>query len=558
MKEKTINRVTNFMADYSKPLGRPDKQPDRQATRAGHKHEQPAPFAGHLTGRPDIAGQLSLIRQVSGRSPSRAVSLMRSLQQGYGNRHLQRVLAVAAKGDGGSEVSPEVENAIQSAKGNGQGLDSVLRSRMEPAFGADFSDVRVHTGTEANALSQALSARAFTTGRDIFFRDGEYNPGSSAGHELLAHELTHVVQQGGAVRGKLTVSSPGDAFEREAERFGRTVAMRAECLSPLADGCESAGKGKGTAIYQEVEEEGPVQRFSVESDEKKDRHSTGSGRGFLSDIQRDLATPEPALGPLKQPDLSGGQVREAILYNEGRYDAANTRRIQEIVGVEKTGRWDDAGVRAVASTQEEYRFKKDGMVGPQFFRFLSEELRAEGVATTTPSVLVMFATPGNVTAVHSQPLAGMHRLAGFFRVYAQFEERANCSQWEYRQFIRGTCNRTRGATVTDLKRAFGFLPEGELETTFQEDGDTSDTVVNYGHRANPADADPPDRYRRSTGVTDQRNGSIYECNDRPNIETPAIAGDTIDLNLQFRGEIQRNGATVETRLWNVRGHHVVT
>jgi hypothetical protein len=112
--------------------------------------------------------------------------------------------------------------------------------------------------------------------------------------------------------------------------------------------------------------------------------------------------------------------------------------------------------------------------------------------------------------------------------------------------------------VTDLKRAFGFLPEGELETTFQEDGDTSDTVVNYGHRANPADADPPDRYRRSTGVTDQRNGSIYECNDRPNIETPAIAGDTIDLNLQFRGEIQRNGATVETRLWNVRGHHVVT
>jgi hypothetical protein len=68
---------------------------------------------------------------------------------------------------------------------------------MEPAFGADFSGVRVHSDSKAHGLNQSLQARAFTTGQDIFFRGGEYNPGSSAGKELVAHELTHVVQQNG-------------------------------------------------------------------------------------------------------------------------------------------------------------------------------------------------------------------------------------------------------------------------------------------------------------------------------------------------------------------------
>ncbi len=65
------------------------------------------------------------------------------------------------------------------------------------SFNADFSDVKVHTDSQSNQLNQSIQARAFTTGRDIFFRDGAYNPDNSAGQELLAHELTHVVQQTG-------------------------------------------------------------------------------------------------------------------------------------------------------------------------------------------------------------------------------------------------------------------------------------------------------------------------------------------------------------------------
>lgn len=95
-------------------------------------------------------------------------------------------------------VSEDMESQIQGAKGGGQALPDDTRDFLEPRFGQDFSDVRVHTGSEASDLSNSLQARAFTTGSDIFFRDGDYNPSSDAGRELLAHELTHVVQQGGS------------------------------------------------------------------------------------------------------------------------------------------------------------------------------------------------------------------------------------------------------------------------------------------------------------------------------------------------------------------------
>ena len=98
----------------------------------------------------------------------------------------------------GGDVDTDVARSIQSAKGGGAPLHDGVRSSMEQGFGADFSGVRVHTGGESDALNRSLNARAFTTGNDIFFGSGEYNPGSSGGQELIAHELTHTVQQGAA------------------------------------------------------------------------------------------------------------------------------------------------------------------------------------------------------------------------------------------------------------------------------------------------------------------------------------------------------------------------
>jgi Domain of unknown function (DUF4157) len=115
-------------------------------------------------------------------------------------------------------VHPEVQGKIDSTRGGGAGLDSHVRSRFESTLG-DLSDVRVHTDSTAHALNRSVSARAFATGTDVYFAKGEYRPGSAAGDRLIAHELAHVVQQrGAAATGPLTVSQPGDALEREADK----------------------------------------------------------------------------------------------------------------------------------------------------------------------------------------------------------------------------------------------------------------------------------------------------------------------------------------------------
>ncbi len=91
-------------------------------------------------------------------------------------------------------------------------------TRSAAPLGDPLHDVKVHTDPAANQLASSVSARAFTTGNDVYFAKDEYKPGTSDGQELIAHELTHVVQQRGAsTSGPLTVSQPGDALENEAE-----------------------------------------------------------------------------------------------------------------------------------------------------------------------------------------------------------------------------------------------------------------------------------------------------------------------------------------------------
>ena len=105
---------------------------------------------------------------------------------------------VQRQGGGRTAATSELETSIQQARGNGQPLADDIKHPMEQAFGADFGSVRVHTDAQSNRLNESIQARAFTTGQDVFFRQGEYSPGSNAGKELLAHELTHVVQQNGS------------------------------------------------------------------------------------------------------------------------------------------------------------------------------------------------------------------------------------------------------------------------------------------------------------------------------------------------------------------------
>jgi hypothetical protein len=108
---------------------------------------------------------------------------------------LQKEAATAEAG----YVPESVHEVLRSP---GQPLDTATRAFFEPRFGYDFSRIRIHADGEASATARALQARAYTLGRDVVFGAGEYAPSTAQGKRLLAHELTHVLQQGAAATGQ--------------------------------------------------------------------------------------------------------------------------------------------------------------------------------------------------------------------------------------------------------------------------------------------------------------------------------------------------------------------
>lgn len=165
------------------------------------------------------------------------------LQRRLGNRAVQRMLADGALRPGAA-LPEAMTGAIEAVRGRGRALDAGSANRMGEILGHDLRDVRVHDDAGADALCEGLAARAFTTGGDIFFARGQHAPGSERGDAVLAHELTHVVQQGGPrarVGGPLRLGHPGSAHEHAAERVARG---------------EGGGGGPGTVV-------GEVQRLAV-------------------------------------------------------------------------------------------------------------------------------------------------------------------------------------------------------------------------------------------------------------------------------------------------------
>lgn len=175
-----------------------------------------------------------------------------------GNANVQQVLRSPsvhrAGATAGQQLDESVARAIEERRGRGRALDDGVRERMESSLGHDLSDVRVHTDSAAHELTEAVSARAFTTGDDVFFEHGTYDPGSSSGQELLAHELTHVVQQRTGTSGLDAgeVSDPADPAEQHAEAVGRTVASQASGAAPASGDGSSLG---GVARAEKPEEE---------------------------------------------------------------------------------------------------------------------------------------------------------------------------------------------------------------------------------------------------------------------------------------------------------------
>ncbi len=132
-----------------------------------------------------------------------------------------------------SVVPSIVQDVLRSP---GQPLDTQTRAFMEPRFGYDFSRVRVHTDARAAESARAVNALAYTVGRNVVFSLGQYAPETRQGQRLMAHELTHVVQQGNSdqMQNEVVLGSPNDEYEREAEVVARAVDRTIEGMSQRA------------------------------------------------------------------------------------------------------------------------------------------------------------------------------------------------------------------------------------------------------------------------------------------------------------------------------------
>ncbi|BCL35121.1 DUF4157 domain-containing protein [Nostoc sp. MS1] len=208
----------------------------------------------------------------------------------------------------GMTATSDLETSIQQSRGSGQPLADDIKQPMEQAFGADFDTVHIHTDAQSDKLNKSIQARAFTTGQDIFFRQGEYSPGSNSGKELLAHELTHVIQQnGGAVQRKSLHLAPKEnkLQTKYTADSGQAIQMRESSQKPTeeTENKTNAVEVKTDTRSQEQQNQPPTQKQQAVStppadggDTATDPPPTKKRDAVVGSAQNQSATGEQAKG----------------------------------------------------------------------------------------------------------------------------------------------------------------------------------------------------------------------------------------------------------------------
>ena len=161
-----------------------------------HERDRGAPLSGEGCGRTLAVQKRPLeISSPAGADEKEADEVARKVVNGQSAEIRVTGGTVNMSGDGAAVAAPEFQSLLEGNKGAGHSLDDSTRAEMESKMGADFRDVRVHTGSAAHMLSEGTNAQAFTHGQDIYFDRGNYAPHTAAGKALLAHELAHTLQQ---------------------------------------------------------------------------------------------------------------------------------------------------------------------------------------------------------------------------------------------------------------------------------------------------------------------------------------------------------------------------
>lgn len=207
---------------------------------------------------------------------------------------------------GSFEVGNDVESGLASANGSGHALPNNLRQKFESHFGADLGHVRVHTDQRAADLSSRIQAMAFTRGSDIYLGQGRYNPGTRSGQWLLAHEVTHTLQQRGNSLQTLRLKQPG------IQRW--PWSKKKEEAPPKPKGTEkgddgSTGQFKSNPIYEPKETEFTNPLYQPKS--LMDEEAPKDGKPVISgptNVQKGTLEEPSSSKVVLQPDETGGET----------------------------------------------------------------------------------------------------------------------------------------------------------------------------------------------------------------------------------------------------------
>jgi hypothetical protein len=223
--------------------------------KAGRVEEQVSDHVGKAAseGRTDVLGGVGML----------------GLQRAVGNSGVTAMVE--------EERSP-VHDVVS---GGGRPLEPEVRGEMEGRLGHDFGDVRVHDDGAAHDSAKAVNAHAYTVGSNVVFQRDKYDPGSADGKTMLAHELTHVVQQrsgpvdGSSAPGGIKVSDPSDRFEREASANAERVMAGPAPASATAPGIQRHAEDEADVQRHEDHEE-DVQRADAPAEEEKEEEVQGA------------------------------------------------------------------------------------------------------------------------------------------------------------------------------------------------------------------------------------------------------------------------------------------
>jgi len=298
-------------------------------------------------------------------------------------QEVQRQATDASSPSASVPLSSPVHDAVRTS---GQPLDPGTRSFMEPRFGHDFSRVRIHTEAQAEASAAALNARAYTLGNRIVFAAGQYAPSTASGRHLIAHELTHVIQQGSNQPLPMRQVAPPTQGEEQEER----------------DGGMEVGGGVSQA---------PVPVFE---------HS-----GMR--VSRDLAVP-PTVADPAEPVLTEEQIQAAIRYNGFRFkDPYSLAVVRDFVGVSRFPAVSDEDLaRGVARYQASNGLPQDGQVGPATTARLVQEAGAENLPKDAEQLRAdNYVTWSPPAGVHNGCAAGLD--AGGLATFFQWDVNFNTS-----------------------------------------------------------------------------------------------------------------------------------